>query len=71
MVFLLFFVLVAYIVLLKDIWTPVLLKCFPELRYVFLPHTADAYDGVDSINDEDMQKASHYMLIALVMAALL
>ena len=63
LIFLLFLVLVAYMVLLKDIWTPVLLTCFPFLRTIFL-----SPGGND--DDDAMDKASHCMLIGLVVAVI-
>eukprot|EP00977_Amphora_coffeiformis_P018545 scaffold6566_cov125-Amphora_coffeaeformis.AAC.11 len=70
--FLLFFVLVAYQVLLKDIWTPVLLQAFPMLKNVFMTLDDPDSDGdqvsTDANNDSpDMARASHYMLVALLL----
>ena len=62
LVFLLFFVLVAYQVLLKDIWTPVLLQTFPTVKAVFLSGGEELHD-----DSPEMAKASRYMLVALLL----
>jgi len=65
---LLFFVLVAYMVLLKDIWTPVLLNLIPALRDFFWKVTSADFNNDD--DNSGMEEASKYMLAVLVMCAL-
>lgn len=67
--FLLFFVLVAYMVLMKDIWTPVVLAAFPNLKALF--YGLGSTDQVETVKDEaDMtNEASHYMLVVLLACA--
>ena len=61
--FLLMMVLVAYMVLLKDIWTPVLFNLLPSLQRVFV--TADTVDEETAID-----KASDSMLVLLLLLVL-
>jgi amino acid permease len=61
--FLLFLVLVAYMVLLKDIWTPVILKMAPGLTELFASHT----NNREASMEED---ASQFMLILILILAL-
>lgn len=63
--FLLFMVLVAYMVLLKDIWTPVILKLVPALAN-FLYSKSDNDDESNAMMDE----ASNSMLVLLLVLIL-
>lgn len=61
--FLLMMVLVAYMVLLKDIWTPVIFNLLPSLENMFV--TANTVD-----KDAAIDKASDSMLIVLLVLVL-
>lgn len=64
LIMLLCFVLVAFMVLVKDIWTPVILSLLPALE-TFFAHSSKS-------NDEDviMNEASDYMLVPILMCTM-
>uniref|UniRef100_A0A7S4VL45 Amino acid transporter transmembrane domain-containing protein n=2 Tax=Ditylum brightwellii TaxID=49249 RepID=A0A7S4VL45_9STRA len=57
------FVLIAYMVLAKDIWTPVLLRLFPQLLSMF----ASRHGNIQVPNEELTNEASNYVLVVLLL----
>jgi hypothetical protein len=64
--FLLFLILVAYMVLLKDIWTPVILKLVPVLQQ-FVASRMEATITPEEYDEALEAKASDYLLVVMAL----
>ena len=62
LIFLLICVLVAFMVLLKDIWTPVIAAVLPYMWSFFIAHVGNTED--------DMQTGSDWLLVLLLLCTL-